>query len=52
MVPRLAGQHHDYLLSQLQRLQLGLRFSDTMHPTLKAMSDAQASAIAVYLAKN
>jgi cytochrome c553 len=48
----LAGQHHDYLLAQLQRLQLGLRFSDTMHPALKAMSDVQAAAIAAYLAKD
>ena len=51
-VPRLAGQHHEYLMNQLQRLQLGIRYSDTMHPTLKAMSDAQAAAIAAYLARD
>ena len=51
-VPRLAGQHREYLTNQLQRLQLGLRFSDVMHPTLKAMSDAQAAAIVAYLGKD
>lgn len=51
-VARLAGQHREYLASQLQRLQLGIRYSDTMHPTLKAMSDAQAAAIVAYLGKD
>lgn len=51
-VPRLAGQHREYLTNQLQRLQLGIRFSETMHPTLKAMSDAQAASIVAYLGRD
>ena len=51
-VPRLAGQHREYLTNQLQRLQLGLRYSDVMHPSLKAMTDAQAASIVAYLGKD
>ncbi len=50
--PRLAGQHGEYLTNQLERLQLGIRYSSTMHPTLKAITDAQMKAIVAYLAND
>lgn len=49
-VPRLAGQHGAYLLSQLERMQLGLRYHATMHPNLRSMTESQMKALVAYLA--
>lgn len=51
-VPRLAGQHAVYLTNQLERLRLGLRWSDTMHPKTNSLSDRQIRALVAYLANN
>lgn len=52
VIPRLAGQHAQYLRNQLNRLRLQLRSSDTMHPQTNNMSDRQIEEIVAYLANN
>jgi cytochrome c553 len=51
-VPRLAGQHANYLKNQMERLRFALRSSDVMHPKLYSMTDDQIDALVAYLAKN
>jgi len=51
-VPRLAGQHAQYLKNQLAALSLAMRESDVMHPILNPMSEKQMDAIVAYLAGN
>jgi len=51
-VPRLAGQHGEYLQNQLDRLRFGLRACGFMHPTTNAMTDLQIEELAIYLAGN
>jgi len=48
--PRLAGQHADYLQSQLERLRLLMRVSDPMFHNTKKMSDGQIRALVAFLA--
>lgn len=49
-IPRLAGQHADYLTNQLERLRLDIRASGTMHPNTNSMTDRQIKALVAYLA--
>jgi cytochrome c553 len=51
-IPRLAGQHGAYLTHQLERLRLDLRSSDTMHPRLMNITDAQIAALVAWLARD
>ncbi len=51
-VPRLAGQHAVYLTNQLERLRLGLRADNVMHPNTNSMSDEQIKALVAYLAND
>ncbi len=51
-VPRLAGQHGEYLFNQMTRLELDIRESGVMHPNLKSISDAQIKALVAYLAND
>ena len=51
-IPRLAGQHRDYLKSQLLVLSLILRDSKIMHPNAVDMTEEQMNAIAEYLGNN
>jgi len=50
--PRLAGQHAEYLTSQLQRLRLFTRASDPMFHNARTMTDEQIRALVAYLATN
>jgi cytochrome c553 len=47
--PRLAGQHSEYLVKQMQMLRVRLRASPVMHGVLKDITDADISALAGYL---
>jgi cytochrome c553 len=49
-IPRLAGQHADYLKKQLDRLSLAIRESSVMHPSLYRITDHQIKALVAYLA--
>jgi cytochrome c553 len=49
-VPRLAGQHAKYLITQMWVFNFMLRTSETMHPKVKYMTDQQIRAVASYLA--
>jgi len=51
-IPRLGGQHAVYLQNQLERLRLGLRDSDIMHPRINGLSDRQIKALVAYLASD
>ncbi len=48
--PRLAGQHADYLQSQLEKLRLMMRLSDPMFHNARRMRDDQIKALVAYLA--
>lgn len=48
-VPRLAGQHADYLKIQLWIFSSGLRSNRLMHPNTMDMSDDDIEALAAYL---
>ncbi len=48
-IPRLAGQHVDYLRKELEVLRWSLRESDVMHPKTNQMTDQQIEALAAYL---
>jgi len=50
LVPRLAGQHGEYIRTQLQVLYYQARVSGTMHPSIKYMSPDQIEEISAYLA--
>jgi cytochrome c553 len=48
--PRLAGQHRDYLVLQLQQFRNLMRESDIMQPIAKTLSDDEIAAVTEYLA--
>jgi cytochrome c553 len=50
MFPRLAGQHRDYLVAQLQAFRSNARDNATMHLVTEHMSDQQIRDVAAYLA--
>ena len=47
--PRLAGQHAQYLLRQMQMLRVRLRNSPLMHGVVRDVSDNEMVAVATYL---
>ncbi len=51
-IPRVAGQHHDYVVRQLQDFKAGRRTNDagTMSSVSRTLSDEDIEAIAQYLA--
>lgn len=51
-IPRLAGQHADYLKTQMWVFSFQLRENDIMHPNTKNMRGDQIDALASYLAAN
>ncbi|MGA7710801.1 MAG: c-type cytochrome [Rhizomicrobium sp.] len=52
VIPRLAGQHRDYLKAQMEAFRSTLRESDIMHANTKEMTDRQIEALASYLAND
>jgi cytochrome c553 len=52
IIPRLAGQHADYLKKQLEAFRSTLRDSDIMHANTKDMTDSQIEALVSYLAND
>ena len=52
IVPRLAGQHADYLKKQLEAFRSTLRESDVMHANTKDMTDREIEAVVSYLAND
>ena len=52
VIPRLAGQHADYLKAQMEAFRSTLRESDIMHANTKDMTDRQIEALASYLAND
>jgi cytochrome c553 len=51
-VPRLAGQHSQYLRLQLQSFSLRTRVSETMNPHTRTLDESQIVALLAFLAKN
>ena len=51
-VPRLAGQHADYLRTQMWVFSFLLRVNDVMHPSTKNMTGEQIDAVTSYLAND
>lgn len=51
-IPRIAGQHAEYLKSQLEAFRSTLRESDVMHANTKDMTDRQIEALTSYLAND
>ncbi len=51
-IPRLAGQHADYLVKQLEAFRALLRENDVMHANTKEMTDSQIEAVVSYLAND
>jgi cytochrome c553 len=47
--PRLAGQHAQYLVRQMQMLRVRLRNSPIMHGVVRDLSDNEMVAVATYL---
>lgn len=47
-IPRLAGQHRDYLLRQIKDFRASVREGNTMHENAKAITDQEAQALATY----
>lgn len=52
VIPRIAGQHSEYLKSQLEAFRSTLRANDIMHANTKNMTDHQIEALASYLAND
>ncbi len=52
IIPRLAGQHADYLKKQLEAFRSTLRENDIMHANTKDMTDSQIEALVSYLAND
>jgi cytochrome c553 len=50
--PRIAGQHADYLVKQLEAFRALLRTSDVMHANTKEMTDSEIEAVVSYLAND
>lgn len=51
-VPRIAGQHSDYLKSQLEAFRSLLRANQVMHANTKDMTDSEIEAIVSFLAND
>jgi cytochrome c553 len=51
-VPRIAGQHADYLKKQLEAFRSTLRESDVMHANTTNMTDREIEAVVSYLAND
>jgi cytochrome c553 len=51
-VPRLAGQHGDYLKVQLENFRSLLRTNQVMHANTKDMTDSEIEAVVSYLAND
>jgi len=51
-VPRLAGQHAQYLRMQMQSFSLSARVNETMNPHTRSLSRDQIAALAAYLARD
>lgn len=51
-VPRIAGQHADYLKHQLEAFRALLRENQVMHANTKDMTDSEIEAIVSYLAND
>jgi cytochrome c553 len=49
VVPRLAGQHAQYLVRQMQMLKASLRGSRLMHGVVQNLNDNEMAAMATYL---
>ncbi|MDE1938177.1 MAG: cytochrome c4 [Alphaproteobacteria bacterium] len=52
VIPRIAGQHANYLKTQLEAFRSTLRESDVMHANTKDMTDSQIEALVSYLAND
>ncbi len=52
VVPRIAGQHADYLKGQLEAFRALLRENEVMHANTKDMTDSQIEAVVSYLAND
>jgi cytochrome c553 len=52
VMPRIAGQHGDYLKKQLEAFRSTLRESDVMHANTKEMTDHEIEALVSYLAND
>jgi cytochrome c553 len=52
VIPRLAGQHGDYLRRQLEAFREELRENEIMHANTKDMTDSQIEALVSYLAND
>jgi cytochrome c553 len=51
-IPRLAGQHGDYLRKQLEDFRSLLRNNDVMHANTQDMTDSEIEAVVSYLAND
>lgn len=51
-IPRLAGQHADYLRKQLEDFRSLLRNNDVMHANTQDMTDSEIEAVVSYLAND
>lgn len=49
-IPRLASQHHDYLVEQLRNFASNARNNEIMHENAKTLNDDQIEQLATYLA--
>jgi cytochrome c553 len=52
IIPRIAGQHADYLKKQLEAFRSTLRASDVMHANTANMTDREIEALVSYLAND
>jgi cytochrome c553 len=52
IIPRIAGQHADYLKKQLEAFRSTLRESDVMHANTKDMTDTEIEAVVSFLAND
>jgi cytochrome c553 len=52
VMPRLAGQHAEYLKSQLENFRSLVRVNDIMHANSKDMTDSEIEAVVSYLAND
>jgi cytochrome c553 len=52
VMPRIAGQHADYLKSQLEDFRSLVRANDIMHANTKEMTDSQIEAVVSFLAND
>jgi cytochrome c553 len=50
--PRIAGQHADYLIKQLEAFRSLLRANEIMHANTKDMTDSEIAAVVSYLAND